>query len=179
MGLEPEGRQGLRRIVCDTAPLLSLQESDLLDLLPLAGRVYIPPAVEAELRTLDPVPEWLETATLDVPFAEEARAWVQAGLLDPGESQAIALVRQLAADWLLTDDTAARLLAHREGIEVHGSLGLVLWAAATGHFDIAGAQAALNALSKSSLWISARVLEEARAALPELCSKGEEPERIG
>ncbi len=171
MGLEPEGRRGLRRVVCDTAPLVSLQESDLLEILHLAGEVYIPPAVEGELRTLDPVPEWMKIAALDAPFAQEARAWVQAGILDPGESEAIALVRQLDADWLLTDDGAARLLAQREGIEVHGSLGLVLWAAANGHFDLAGAQAALDALSRSSLWISARVLEEARAALPELCSR--------
>ncbi len=169
MGLEPEGRRGLRRVVCDTAPLLSLQESGLLEILPLVGQVYIPPAVEAELRTLEPVPEWLKIAGLDSPFAQEARAWVQAGVLGPGESEAIALVRQLEADWLLTDDGTARLLAQREGIEVHGSLGLVLWNAANGHFDLADAQAALDALSRSSLWISARVLEEARTALAELC----------
>ncbi len=93
MGLEPEGKRDLRRIVCDTAPLVSLQESDLLDILPLAGQIYVPPAVKAELRTLDPIPEWLKIAALDAPSAQEARAWVQAGILDPGESEAIALVR--------------------------------------------------------------------------------------
>ena len=86
-------------------------------------------------------------------------------------AQAIALAKQLEAEWLLTDDAAARLFAQREGIEVHGSLGLVLWAAATGHLDFAAAQSGLDALSKSSLWISPRILEEARAALPELCSE--------
>ncbi len=161
----------MRRIVCDTAPLLSLQEANLLNLLPLAGRLYIPPAVKNELRTFDPIPDWLGTATLSVSFEEEAQAWVRAGLLDVGEAEAIALARQLEADWLLTDDTAARLLARREGLEVHGSLGLVLWAAANRHFDLEAAQAALDSLSRSSLWISARVMEEARQALPELCSR--------
>ncbi len=169
MGLEPEARRRLRRIVCDTAPLVSLRQSDLLEILPLAGRIYVPTAVRAELQSFDPLPEWLKIEPLEAPFAREARAWVQAGILDPGESEAIGLVRQLGADWLLTDDSAARLLAQRDGIEVHGSLGLVLWAAGSGHFDLAGAHAALDALSRSSLWISARVLAEARTSLPELC----------
>ena len=44
------------------------------------------------------------------------------------------LVRQLKADWFVTDDTAARVLATTLGIEVHGSLGILLWAAAA-HLD--------------------------------------------
>ena len=166
----------MRLIVCDTAPLLSLQEADLLEILPLAGRIRVPLAVRAELQTLEPVPEWLEIAALKAPFKLEARGWVQAGILDIGESEAIALARQLNSDWLLTDDSAARLVAQREGIEVHGSLGVVLWAAATGHLDLSGARAALEALSRSSLWISTRVLNEARAALLELCSEKDDSE---
>ncbi len=117
MGLEPQGRRGLRRIVCDAAPLLSLQEADLLEILPLAGRISIPPAVETELQTLDPIPEWVEVVSLDASFAHEALTWIRSGILDPGESEAMALVRQLDADWLLTDDAAARLVAQREEIE--------------------------------------------------------------
>ncbi len=176
MGLEPQGRRGLRRIVCDAAPLLSLQEADLLEILPLAGRISIPPAVETELQTLDPIPEWVEVVSLDASFAHEALTWIRSGILDPGESEAMALVRQLDADWLLTDDAAARLVAQREEIEVHGSLGLVLWAAAAGHFNLEGAQSAVDALSRSSLWVSTRVLEEVRTALPKLCSQSETPD---
>lgn len=176
MGLESQRRRGLRRIVCDAAPLVSLQEAELLEILPLAGRVSIPPAVESELQTLDHIPEWMEVISLDESFAHEALLWIRAGILDPGESEAIALVRQLDADWLLTDDAAARLVAQREKIEVHGSLGLVLWAAAAGHYDLEEAQSAVDALSRSSLWVAARVLEEVRAALPTLCSRGETPD---
>ena len=53
------------------------------------------------------------------------------GLAAYGEAQAIALARQFGPDWLLTDDASARLLAQSLGLEVHGSLGLVLWSAAT------------------------------------------------
>jgi len=54
------------------------------------------------------------------------------------------------------------------GLEVHGSLGVVLWAAAVGQIQRAEAEAALERLAQSSLWISARVLAEAKAALDQL-----------
>ena len=90
--------------------------------------------------------------------------------MDPGEAHALALALQISADWLLTDDAAARLVAQQHGVEVHGSLGVVLWAAAVGHLDRTEAETTLEALSRSSLWISARVLEEARGALRQIFS---------
>jgi predicted nucleic acid-binding protein len=114
------------------------------------------------------VPEWITTDTLAAPYASEAAAWQQAGLLDAGEAEAIALVRQIRADWLLTDDAAARLFAEELGLEVHGSLGVVLWAAALGHMVRTEAEQILTRLAASSLWISSRVLVEARAALDEI-----------
>jgi len=53
-------------------------------------------------------------------------------------------------------------------LEVHGSLGVVLWGAATGHFQRQEAEDALEALAGSSLWISSRILDEARAALRQI-----------
>ena len=100
---------------------------------------------------------------------KEAAKWQEAGLLDAGEAEAIALARQKKAEWLLTDDSTARLFGEALGLEVHGSLGVVLWSVAVGHLDRSGAEAALDRLAHSSLWISARVLAEARAALDELC----------
>jgi predicted nucleic acid-binding protein len=72
------------------------------------------------------------------------------------------------ADWLLTDDSAARLFAQALGLEVHGSLGIVLWSAATGHLDRPDAEATLDRLAHSSLWVSPRVLAEAKTALDQL-----------
>jgi predicted nucleic acid-binding protein len=78
-------------------------------------------------------PRWIEITDLDARSAEIAADWLQAGLLDRGEAQALALAAQVKADWLLTDDAAARVVASQQGLEVHGSLGVILWAAATGH----------------------------------------------
>lgn len=110
-------------------------------------------------------PSWIQRIPLDAAHLDDARTWLQAGLLDPGEAQALALADQIRADWLLTDDAAARTVAKSKGLEVHGSIGLVLWAAATDRFNREEAEHALGALSRSSLWISGRVLEEAHREL--------------
>lgn len=160
-----------RCVVSNTGPLLHLSEAGALDLLPLTGSIHVPAGVEAELVRWVPdwsAPEWLTVDMLQERPATEANAWREAGLLDAGEAAALALARQLSADWFLTDDAAARLLAGTLGLEVHGSLGVVLWAAAAGHFDHADARSVLDRLTQSSLWLSARVLTEARDSLDRL-----------
>ena len=161
----------MRSIVCDTGPLLHLREAGCLELLQAAGRVVIPLAVESEL--VDSFwhkdrPAWLEIETLEPSAAEQAARWFQAGLLDPGEAAALALTMQLRAGWFLTDDAAARLIAKELGVEVHGSLGVVLWAAASGKIQQSEAESAVEALSRSSLWVSSQILLEARAALRQI-----------
>ena len=163
----------MRRIVCDTGPLLHLGEAGVRDLLSPAGEIHIPTAVDLEMRGREADwhlrrPTWLHVTPLDSGPALEARSWQQAGLLHYGEAQAIALARQLIAHWFLTDDAAARLLAQSWGLEVHGSLGLVLWAVATRHLSRPEAESALDRLARSSLWVSPSVLLAAKAALEQM-----------
>jgi predicted nucleic acid-binding protein len=163
----------LKRIVCDTGPLLHLREADSLDLVKAAGVVAIPPTVYSELVGLDSFwrderPDWVHLTKLDASSTEASSKWIRAGLLDPGEAEALALALQIETDWFLTDDAAARLVAQQHGLEVHGSLGVILWGAASGHLVRTEAEASLEALSRSSLWISARILEEARTALRQI-----------
>lgn len=150
--------------------MLHLAEAQALPLLQLTGEVHIPHAVDAELGRHSPDwaaqrPSWIGVDGLAGSHAAAAAAWYQAGLIDQGEAAAIALAQQLHADWFLTDDAAARIFAQSLGLEVHGSLGVVLWAAATRHLNRADAEACLDRLSQSSLWVSAAVLADARAAL--------------
>jgi predicted nucleic acid-binding protein len=161
----------MRRVVSNTGPLLHLSEASDLDLLSLMGEVHIPRGVEREIAyhiSTWITPAWITVDALDEPHATDSVTWQQAGLLQIGEAEAIALARQLEVDWLLTDDAAARLVAQKLGLEVHGSLGVVIWAVATGHLNHSEAKSALERLARSSLWISARVLAEARLALERL-----------
>lgn len=54
---------------------------------------------------------------------------------DEGEAVAIALTMQMQAEWLLTDDAVARQFGESLGLEIHGSIGLLLWAVAVGHVE--------------------------------------------
>lgn len=78
---------------------------------------------------------------------------------------------RLIDDWLLTDDAEARIIAGLAGLEVHGSLGVLLWTAAQRHLEYAAADAALTRLAQSSLWLSPAILSEARTALRKLGSR--------
>ena len=78
------------RIVCDTGPLFHLAEAGVRDLLPAAGEVHIPLAVDLEMRSWeadwqDRRPPWVHVTSLDPGPALEARAWQQAGLLHTGK----------------------------------------------------------------------------------------------
>jgi len=163
----------VRRIVSDTGPLLHLHEAACLALLEHAGIVTVPKAVDSEMvqhvrEWHTRKPPWITVTAVTAPYDVQATGWQQSGLLEMGEAEAIALALQLSAMWLLTDDTAARVFATALGFEVHGSLGIVLWAAARRHLSREESAAALDRLAHSSLWISTRVLAEARAALDRL-----------
>ena len=100
--------------------------------------------------------------------AYEAEAWFSAGLLDAGEAEAVSLARQVKATWFLSDDAAAALFAKSMGLEVHGSLGVILWCVARGFLSERDGRAVLGRLKESSLWLSERVMKEALAALAKL-----------
>jgi predicted nucleic acid-binding protein len=164
-----------KTVVCDTGPVLHLHEAEALDLLSLIDSVCIPSSVDRELIRL--VGDWpthrssqLQVVELEAGSTGRAAQWTGAGLLHSAESEALALALQMKAHWYLTDDTAARELAKSLGVEAHGSLGLVLWAAAHGHLNREESVTLLEALFASSLWVSPSIREQARDALKRIHS---------
>ena len=160
--------------VADTGPVLHLAEAGALHLLPLLGEVVLPPAVQEEFGRLRPaanIAPFGNVRELTAPIAAQAVDWCKAGLVDRGEAEAIVLARQIAADYLLTDDAAARLLATTLGLRAHGSLGVILWLAGQQRVRRAEAEDLLERLAGTSLWVSPRVMAEARAALKNIAGK--------
>jgi predicted nucleic acid-binding protein len=160
----------VRVVVCDAGPVIHLSEAGALGLLERAGEVLIPPTVDREVaRHLEDWtsrrPRWLRVEAPEHPTAEQLAQWSAPIDVGAGELEAIVLAKARTADWLLTDDAAARVMATLLGIEVHGSLGVVLWAAALAHISQQGAASILDRLAASSLWISPIILAEARRAL--------------
>jgi predicted nucleic acid-binding protein len=174
VGIEIEkGSIRMKTVVCDTGPILHLKEANLLNLLEKMGVIYIPHQVDAELSEIDnswsnEKPFWISIHNLSEADLNQAEVLSNSGLLAIGESAAIILSKQLKADWFLTDDASARIFASTMGIEVHGSLGVVLWAAATGHLGYEEAKLAIKRLSQSSLWISQNISRESYQALDEM-----------
>lgn len=119
-------------IVSDTSPVSNLLRIGALNLLPqLYGRVVIPSMVWSELMVLKKLGHdisslenagWLEIKSPGRPlYATELST-----MLDPGEAEAISLALELGADLLIIDEKDGRLAAMREGLEIVGTLGILL-----------------------------------------------------
>lgn len=94
---------------------------------------------------------------------------MNAQVLHTGEAEALAHARETQADMFLTDDTAARTMGESHGIHVRGSLGVVLFAAASGHLDKAACLQTLDDLeTQSTLWMSGKVKSAARQAVSQI-----------
>ena len=155
----------MKRIVVDAGPLIHLHEAGGLELLSKAGQIFVPTIVVAEAQSLPKIPEGLIIKDPSPSYRDQLQGWAAADVIESGEAAAIALALELRADWFLTDDSEARLLASALGLQTHGSLGLVLWAAAEKLVQRNEAVRLLDAIDSGSLWISPRVRNEARRAL--------------
>ena len=161
-----------RIVVCDTGPLLHLGEANIINLLHLAGEIIIPSVVADEFKRNASdieLPNWVTIKELEEPYQKKALDWRKQ--IDEGEAAAIALTMQIKAEWLLTDDAIARQFGESLGLAIHGSIGLLLWAVAVGHVESESeALNSVDALAGSSLWISDRVINQARKAIHTLYS---------
>jgi predicted nucleic acid-binding protein len=140
-------------VVADTGPLNYLILIGQIDILPsLYTEVMIPPAVQDEMLhssappsvrnwITDP-PTWLEVRT---PGRVDT---VVSTALDDGEREAISLLLHLGSpSLLLIDEAQGRAEAKRFGIEVIGTLGILLFAHRRGLLDLSAAIALLRTTS--------------------------------
>lgn len=166
----------MRTHVLDAGPIIHLYEARCLPLLKLTGNLFLPQRVFNEVQTAvhmhDSWPEWLQVVRLSPQEQIEAQVWQGSGDLHAGEAEALVLARRKHVDWFLTDDSATRLFISLLGMEVHGSLGVILWNAAHRHLSHEEAADALNCLQASSLWLSERIYKEAHQALDEIFGIG-------
>ena len=165
----------MRTIVADAGPLIHLWEAELLPLLRACGRIRVPPRVKAEVCANTGIganwPAWVEVESLTPVDARTAAAWMALGDLHGGEAEAVVMAQAIAADWFLTDDAGARLVAVSLGLEARGSLGVALWNVAHRLVNQEQGLAALKGLRGSSLWISDRIFHQAEDAIREMCRR--------
>jgi len=116
-------------------------------------------------------PAWVEVEPLTPADARTSVAWMELGDLHGGEAEAVVMAQSLAAEWFLTDDAGARLVAVSLGLEAHGSLGVVLWNVSHRLLSQEQGLAALKDLRGGSLWISDRIFRQAEDAVREICRR--------
>ncbi len=111
-------------VVSDTSPLSALMaiKHDWL-LRDLFAQVYVPQAVHDELlRGHSVIPEYIETISVRN-MVDVARL---ANQLDKGEAEAIVLAKEIHSALILMDEKLGRIHAEHEGLQVIGSMGVLL-----------------------------------------------------
>lgn len=146
-----------RLVVTDTGPLIHLSQAGVLPLLGLTGEIPVPGTVLDELER-GPV----ELSELEFAIAEsDVDTESIYPHLDPGETAALVLCTERDAV-LLTDDLDARTTAQNEGIEVHGSVGVVLSGYSRGELSEQAATDTLRDLKRdTNLYLSTPLVEHA------------------
>lgn len=123
-------------VVSDTSPIRALHHLGLLNVLSaLFETVYIPPAVDRELRRTTSRFGSLDVRAQGLIVAAPADLELVKHLmleLDAGESEAIALAIEVSAGTLLIDEFSGRSIARKRGLTVTGVLGFLVRAKARG-----------------------------------------------
>lgn len=149
-------------VVVDTGPLIHLAQADAVGLLEVFDSIVVPKTVIDEVRNgtvLEALNDLNYTIETEVDTEEEFPA------LDPGETAAVALADDHESI-LLTDDLDARKLANELGIEVHGSIGVVLRGYALGKLSKVEARKLIQALKvDTSLYLADPLVEYALQVL--------------
>jgi predicted nucleic acid-binding protein len=118
--------------VVDTSPLIFLAKLGHLDLLDKgADTVYVPRIVLDEVRAgRDEATQAIEQASLSWLSVRRVRnrgaVEILRADLDLGEAEVIVLAKEVGADKVVMDDLDARRFARRVGLDVIGTMGLLL-----------------------------------------------------
>lgn len=146
-------------LVADASALIALAICDSVHLLDLLfGEVLVPEAVFYEVTQADKPQSarllgYLQGKVRDVDMAQFV--YLDA-FADQGETQAMLLYKQVAADFLLIDDKRGRKVAKINQIKTIGSLGVLLQAKRSGL--IHAVAPLIHQISASPVFISADLI---------------------
>ena len=150
-------------VVVNNTPLVALWELNLSSLFrELYTEVWIPPAVKDEFLKVDSAARrallesatWIKTVRLRNP----QRAHTYAGL-HHGESSVLALAAEHNARRVIIDERKARLYAQRIGLQVTGTIGVLLFAKENGLID--EIKPLINRLHERGLYMSSTFIAKA------------------
>ncbi len=150
-------------VIADSSALVALSICQALPLLEtLFEKVYVPDAVYKEVcikgkSEADVLTDYLNTRIKSI--QTDKTQIMNATNLGSGEQEAIALYMELSADLLIIDDARAKKIAYANGLEVMGSVGILLLAKQRGLIN--KIRPMLNLLAVSDIHLGANVIEKA------------------
>lgn len=158
----------MRKVIANTTPLIALGSTGYLNLLhELYGEIVIPQAVMDEIRS-EPArsavkhSDWIKVRAV----ADNSQKKLFRARLHAGEVEVMILAEEMDADLLIIDDNTAKKTAKYLGMNVTGTLGVLLRAKREGHLD--AVKPVLAAIKADGLFITdeivAYVLREAGEA---------------
>jgi predicted nucleic acid-binding protein len=155
------------KVVSNTSPIIFLSKIEVLDLLPQCfDQVMIPPAVSNELGDLLP-PNYIK----HTPISTAGQHFVQGALdmkrsLHIGELEAMILAQETQADYVILDDKLARRKAQLMGLNVIGTIGVLLLAHQQKLILTATVEKHLaNLTQKYGLYISSTIMKQVKMSL--------------
>jgi len=165
-------------ILCNAGPLMALGKLNRLDLLAgLFGQVQIPRAVYDEVVTQGFVRGAPDALTVRLFWQRQQwpvvgvteallSAYVPPVVLDPGETELLALAQSLADPLVLLDDEVARAEARRLKLQVCGTLGILVRAYRQNLLSLDQAELLIREIAaRPDIWIAARLCEQVMASL--------------
>lgn len=165
-------------VLCNAGPLMALGKLNRLDLLAgLFGQVRIPRAVYDEVVTQGLVRGAPDALTVRL-FWQSQRwpivhvpevllsAYAPPVVLDPGETELLALAQSLADPLVLLDDEVARAEARRLKLRLCGTLGILVRAYRKDLLSLDQVELLIREIAaRSDIWIAARLCEQVLGSL--------------
>ncbi len=155
-------------VVCDAGPIIHLSELNTLHILNDFQAVLVPVSVYNEVLKHAPLaPDIDLTIIKEIPEKEESfRIMCKTFSLDLGEMDALAVISNKPDFIFLTDDAAARLVAQKNGIKVHGTIGVLIRSIRR---NLLSPHKVIDLLyqlpEKSTLFIKSSLIEEAISSI--------------
>ncbi len=149
-------------VIANSSPLILLSKISRLDFLKLSGNsIAIPQAVWDEVTNYPDqkaVPILKEFPWIQIELEPEIPPEVLSWNLGKGESAVIALGIMKGSSELVIDDSDARSCARSLGLQVRGTLGLVLLAKKRGH--ISSVRSTIDELILAGMYLDKGVVDQ-------------------
>jgi predicted nucleic acid-binding protein len=165
-------------VLCNSGPLIALGKLNRLDLLvALYGEVEIPRAVHNEVvsqglaqgapdaRTVHLFWQRQRWPIVDVPLTVLS-AYDPPVILDPGETEVLALAQTLTDPLVLLDDEVARAEARRLKLRISGTVGILVQSYRKDLLSFPQIELLLNEIAaRPDIWIGSKLCSQVLASL--------------